>query len=174
MPINLPEGAQVTWLNVDRNQIQVSLLLPLNTENLMDFAGYMVDGVSDSDTTPKPEPEPKPAPRGLGRAAAKEKTDEAPAEKPKTRGRRSAAAKETEQRGEPDGNADATGEPEKATEAAISNVELAKAMSHAAEKLGSDEALAALKEFGVAKVNDMKQEDRSLFLETLKILQADA
>ena len=90
----------------------------------------------------------------------RKKAAEAPAEEKPKRGRRAKAAPEPA--------------PVSEQTSGITNAELAKAMSQAASKVGSEEALAVLKEFGVQRVNELPDEERESFLQTLRILCDDA
>ena len=120
----------------------------------------------------KPEPAPE-VELPAGATPAEEPVAE---EKPK-RGRRKKAveapAEEKPKRGR---RAKAEPEPAPVSEqtSGITNAELAKAMSQAASKVGSEEALAVLKEFGVKRVNELPNEERESFLQTLRILCDDA
>ena len=159
------EGLKVTSMyhNEVEGEIQFDGRLPATAESVAwlskhwGIAMELEAPATDAPAVEEKEPEEVELPvgateekpkRGRGRKAAKE---EKPAEeKPKRgRGRKTAKPKVSEQ---------------------TSNVELAKAMSQAAGKVGPEEAMAVLAEFKVERVSEIPQEDREDFLQTLRIL----
>ena len=120
----------------------------------------------------KPEPAPE-VELPAGATPAEEPVAE---EKPKRGRRKKAAEAPAEEKPKRGRRAKAAPEPAPVSEqtSGITNAELAKAMSQAASKVGSEEALAVLKEFGVQRVNELPGEERESFLQTLRILCDDA
>ena len=175
--LSLPAGAVVQHMAIENLAgdagLYVSISIPhaVATMEHIEYLMKKLDGwgspppVSESDTDDVELPEEveeKPK-RGRGRPR---KTAEEPAEEKPKRGR---------------GRPRKTAEEPKIEEApSISNADLAKAMSTTAAKIGPEEAREALAAFTDAegqpcsKVNEVRPEDRELFLETLRILRENS
>ena len=175
--LSLPAGAVVQHMaieNLDGDAgLYVSISFPhaIATMEHIEYLMGKLEGwgspppVSESDTDDVELPEEveekpveeKPK-RGRGRPR---KTVEEPTEEKPKRGR---------------------GRPRKTAEEApsIRNADLAKAMSTTAAKIGPEEAKGALAAFTNAegqpcsKVNEVRPEDREVFLETLRIMREDS
>ena len=175
--LTLPAGAVVQHMaieNLDGDAgLYVSISFPhaIATMEHIEYLMKRLDGwgspppVSESDTDDVELPEeveekPKRG-RGRPRKTAEEPTEEKPAEEKPKRGR---------------------GRPRKTAEEApsIRNADLAKAMSTTAAKIGPEEAKGALAAFinaegqPCSKVNEVRPEDREVFLETLRIMREDS
>lgn len=119
------------------------------------------------------EPETEAAPaeeapkRRRGRPKKEEATPEAPAEEEAPKRRRGRPKKEEAAPAE-EAPAEDEGDEE------ITDIQLAKAASTAAKATDAGTVTACLDEFGVTKVNELEQEDRQTFLDTLEIMVANA
>ena len=179
--LSLPAGAVVQHMAIENLAgdagLYVSISIPhaVATMEHIEYLMKKLDGwgspppVSESDTDDVELPE-----------EVEEKTAEEPVEeKPKRgRGRPRKTAEEPVEEKPKRGR----GRPRKTAEEApsIRNADLAKAMSTTAAKIGPEEAKGALAAFinaegqPCSKVNEVRPEDREVFLETLRIMREDS